>query len=108
MSLPMFVSPLCACLCVRYIKCKDEKCIVSLSSCHPVSGECLCQAGWSGIYCNETCAPGFYGEECQQVCQCQNGADCHGVTGQCICAPGFQVNTHLSPQCFFTIFHSVV
>ncbi|XP_077442493.1 multiple epidermal growth factor-like domains protein 10 isoform X1 [Vanacampus margaritifer] len=59
------------------------------SCCHPMSGECTCLSGWSGLYCNETCTPGFYGESCQQVCQCQNGADCHSVTGKCVCAPGF-------------------
>lgn len=30
-------------------------------SCHPMSGECACKPGWSGLYCNETCSPGFYG-----------------------------------------------
>ncbi|XP_008422037.1 multiple epidermal growth factor-like domains protein 10 isoform X2 [Poecilia reticulata] len=57
--------------------------------CHPVSGECTCQAGWSGLFCNETCTPGFYDKSCSDLCQCQNGADCHNVTGECICAPGF-------------------
>lgn len=62
-------------------------------SCHPLTGECSCEAGWTGLYCNETCAPGFYGEACREVCSCQNGADCHSVSGECVCAPGFQVQT---------------
>lgn len=61
-------------------------------SCHPMSGECACKSGWSGLYCNETCSPGFYGEACQQICSCQNGADCDSVTGKCTCAPGFKVS----------------
>ncbi len=73
-------------------------CSSFIISCHPMSGECTCQPGWSGLYCNETCTPGFYGESCQQVCQCQNGADCHSVTGECICAPGFTVNPFLTCQ----------
>lgn len=61
-------------------------------SCHPLSGECSCTAGWTGLYCNEMCPPGYYGEGCSLKCQCANGADCHGVTGACICAPGFTVS----------------
>lgn len=61
-------------------------------SCHPLSGECSCTAGWTGLYCNEMCPPGYYSEGCSLRCQCANGADCHGVTGSCICAPGFTVS----------------
>lgn len=61
-------------------------------SCHPLSGECTCSAGWTGLYCNETCPPGFYGEGCMLTCSCSNGADCHPVTGACVCAPGFTVS----------------
>lgn len=61
-------------------------------SCHPLSGECTCSAGWTGLYCNETCPPGYYGEGCMLPCSCTNGADCHPVTGACICAPGFKVS----------------
>uniref|UniRef100_A0A8C2BWC6 Multiple EGF-like-domains 10 n=1 Tax=Cyprinus carpio TaxID=7962 RepID=A0A8C2BWC6_CYPCA len=71
---------------------------VSLS-CHPMSGECLCSPGWSGLYCNETCAPGLYGEACQQICRCQNGADCHSVSGECVCAPGFKVQLQKDTLC---------
>lgn len=69
-------------------------------SCHPMSGECTCQPGWSGLYCNETCTPGFFGEACHQVCQCQNGADCHSVSGECICAPGFKVMECRTYRCW--------
>ncbi|KAF0038819.1 hypothetical protein F2P81_009303 [Scophthalmus maximus] len=75
----------------------DRKCPChphNTQSCHPMSGECTCRPGWSGLYCNETCAPGFYGESCRQVCQCQNGADCHSVSGECACAPGFTDGTY--------------
>lgn len=61
-------------------------------SCHPLSGECTCSVGWTGLYCNETCPPGYYGEGCMLPCSCTNGADCHPVTGACICAPGFMVS----------------
>lgn len=65
-------------------------------SCHPLTGECSCTAGWTGLYCNETCPPGYYGEGCSVPCQCANGADCHGLTGACICAPGYTVSPCLS------------
>ena len=61
-------------------------------SCHPLSGECSCSAGWTGLYCNETCPPGYYGEGCMLPCSCTNGADCDPITGACVCAPGFMVS----------------
>lgn len=76
---------------------------ISLSlccSCHPLSGECTCSAGWTGLYCNETCPPGYYGEGCKLSCSCANGADCHPVTGACICAPGFMVSV-VYIHCYF-------
>lgn len=62
-----------------------------LLSCHPVTGACTCQPGWSGHQCNESCPAGYYGDGCRLPCPCQNGADCHSVTGSCTCAPGFMV-----------------
>lgn len=62
-----------------------------LLSCHPVTGACTCQPGWSGRQCNESCPAGYYGDGCRLPCPCQNGADCHSVTGSCTCAPGFMV-----------------
>lgn len=63
-----------------------------LLSCHPVTGACTCQPGWSGHFCNESCPAGYYGNGCQLPCTCQNGADCHSITGGCTCAPGFMVS----------------
>lgn len=63
-----------------------------LFSCHPVTGACTCQPGWSGHFCNESCPAGYYGNGCQLPCTCQNGADCHSITGGCTCAPGFMVS----------------
>lgn len=76
-------------------------------SCHPLSGECTCSAGWTGLYCNETCPPGFYGEGCMLSCSCTNGADCHPVTGACICAPGFMVSI-IYPHCYWIVLRSAL
>lgn len=67
-------------------------CLPVFPSCHPLSGECSCKAGWAGLYCNETCPPGYYGEGCQLTCSCENGADCDSITGKCMCAPGYMVS----------------
>ncbi|KTF74229.1 hypothetical protein cypCar_00019357, partial [Cyprinus carpio] len=58
-------------------------------SCHPLKGECTCQPGWAGLYCNETCADGYYGNGCLEPCLCVNGGVCDTVTGQCHCSPGY-------------------
>lgn len=66
--------------------------LFTLHSCHPMKGECTCQPGWAGLYCNETCAHGFYGHGCLEPCLCVNGGVCDSATGQCHCAPGFTVS----------------
>ncbi|KAK1794660.1 hypothetical protein P4O66_001374 [Electrophorus voltai] len=58
-------------------------------SCHPLKGECTCQPGWAGLFCNETCAHGFYGHGCLEPCLCVNGGACDVVSGLCHCAPGY-------------------
>lgn len=35
------------------------------------------------------CPAAFYGKNCANVCQCQNGADCDHITGQCTCRTRF-------------------
>lgn len=70
-------------------------------SCHPLTGECTCAAGWAGLYCNETCPAGYYGEGCREPCNCTNGADCDGTTGTCICAPGYIVSVQTGNWMYF-------
>lgn len=31
---------------------------------------------------------GFFGQDCNSICTCQNGGTCDHVTGSCICPPG--------------------
>ncbi len=40
------------------------------------------------MHCDLPCAAGYYGDDCQNVCNCHNGAECNHITGKCICAPG--------------------
>lgn len=61
-------------------------------SCHPLKGECTCQPGWAGLFCNETCAHGYYGNGCLEPCLCVNGGVCDTVSGLCQCAPGYTVS----------------
>ena len=32
---------------------------------------------------------GYYGDKCQQKCDCADGGTCHHVTGQCLCKLGW-------------------
>lgn len=69
-------------------------CVCCFYSCHPLKGECTCQPGWAGLYCNETCAKGYFGNGCLQPCLCVNGGVCDMVSGVCNCAPGYTVSGH--------------
>lgn len=57
--------------------------------CNPITGACVCAAGFRGWRCEELCAPGTHGKGCQLPCQCRHGASCDPRTGECLCAPGY-------------------
>lgn len=57
--------------------------------CNPITGACVCAAGFRGWRCEELCAPGTHGKGCQLPCQCHHGASCDPRTGECLCAPGY-------------------
>ncbi|GBN83327.1 Multiple epidermal growth factor-like domains protein 6, partial [Araneus ventricosus] len=46
--------------------------------------------GSSSIVKDATCPAGKYGENCQQECQCENGAACDHISGACTCGPGWR------------------
>ena len=41
------------------------------------------------IYAPIECPEGFYGQDCVEVCQCENGASCDFITGLCNCTAGW-------------------
>ncbi|NXR06305.1 SREC protein, partial [Semnornis frantzii] len=51
--------------------------------CDPVSGACICQAGYWGPSCNDTCPEGYFGVNCSSPCQCSRGT-CDSIQGDCI------------------------
>ncbi|KAB1277725.1 Multiple epidermal growth factor-like domains protein 11 [Camelus dromedarius] len=52
--------------------------------CNPITGACVCAAGFRGWRCEELCAPGTHGKGCQLPCQCRHGAGCDPRTGECL------------------------
>ncbi|CAB1314375.1 unnamed protein product, partial [Coregonus sp. 'balchen'] len=48
----------------------------------------ICEHTGSGSY-NCTCTQGFYGDNCEEECLCQNGGVCVEVNGTCDCPSGF-------------------
>ncbi|XP_028305218.1 multiple epidermal growth factor-like domains protein 10 isoform X6 [Gouania willdenowi] len=40
--------------------------------------------------CQDDCPVGTYGPQCNQRCECQNGAKCHHINGACLCETGFK------------------
>uniref|UniRef100_A0AAZ3QN63 Sushi, nidogen and EGF-like domains 1 n=1 Tax=Oncorhynchus tshawytscha TaxID=74940 RepID=A0AAZ3QN63_ONCTS len=48
----------------------------------------ICEHTGSGSY-NCTCTQGFYGDNCEEECLCQNGGICVEVNGTCDCSSGF-------------------
>ena len=59
------------------------------------NGMVLCDPGWMGDACNETCSEGFYGEKCAEPCgNCKDETPCHHISGACVasrgeCEPGY-------------------
>ncbi|XP_047442765.1 sushi, nidogen and EGF-like domain-containing protein 1 isoform X2 [Mugil cephalus] len=48
----------------------------------------ICEDTSSGVR-NCTCAPGFYGDKCEEECLCQNGGVCVDINGTCECPSGY-------------------
>ncbi|NWV45796.1 PEAR1 protein, partial [Daphoenositta chrysoptera] len=66
---------------------------------HPIlAPPCVCRPGWAGLYCNESCPPGYFGPGCLQSCLCLHGGVCNGTTGRCHCPPGY-TDEHCSSLC---------
>ena len=43
-----------------------------------------------GIRCETQCPLGFYGEGCENECNCKNNSSCDPDTGNCVCAAGWE------------------
>lgn len=57
-----------------------------------ITGTCTCGPGFVGELCDQHCTSGFFGINCQQVCECDkyNSEGCDPVTGKCICKPNWK------------------
>lgn len=60
--------------------------------CKVTEGRCVtCEKGWNGTKCDQMCAPGFFGENCNDECPpCKDGHFCNRIDGKCShCNPGW-------------------
>ena len=86
--------------------------------CHASSGKCDCKPGWTGIFCDTPCPAGRYGQDCQEKCDCKNGATCSHIKGEIPYLFGLPKGFPMNPCCFllklpwnmgqFEIFSSLV
>lgn len=86
--------------------------------CHASSGKCDCKPGWTGIFCDTPCPSGRYGQDCQEKCDCKNGATCSHIKGEIPYLFGLPKGFPMNPCCFllklpwnmgqFEIFSSLV
>ncbi|XP_063889709.1 multiple epidermal growth factor-like domains protein 6 [Scylla paramamosain] len=53
-------------------------------------GRCQCLPGFTGLSCGQPCPLGRFGQDCVQVCDCNDGGGCDKVTEECTCAPGWR------------------
>lgn len=74
---PGFIGPSC--------NCTDAGCRAARenSACNQSTGQCDCVLPFGGEDCN-TCALGYWGFSCRNVCPCEHGT-CNRVTGACTC-----------------------
>lgn len=65
-------------------------------------GSCTCGAGFTGEHCESKCPQRFFGLNCEQVCQCEEGhhVGCDPVTGKCLCKPEWKGITFVYLQFF--------
>ena len=71
------------CTCIFHIKHKHIGCIFIIPD------GCVCDPGWLGPDCDESCPAQYYGMGCKHRCRCENGGTCHHTDGTCTCQPGY-------------------
>ncbi|CUG02664.1 Hypothetical protein, putative [Bodo saltans] len=79
------------CVCVSgyvgpYCNCTDAGCVASRganSVCNATTGTCSCVLPYGGSDCS-TCATGYWGYSCMNVCPCVHGT-CNRISGSCTC-----------------------
>ena len=54
---------------------------VCVCRCHPWTGKCLCEPGWSNSACDRPCRFLRYGQDCQLMCNCKNSSPCSHIDG---------------------------
>lgn len=67
--------------CTKQCDCRNA------GACNPQTGQCTCNAGWTGTMCEKKCPFGTFGFNCSQFCDCNfnNTIMCDAVDGHCIC-----------------------
>ncbi|CAC5396933.1 MEGF10_11 [Mytilus coruscus] len=75
----------------KVCNCTDNK------KCNPVHG-CVCETGYTGSNCSNSCQSGKYGVSCSEECFCANNAGCDPVTGGCLCSAGW-FGPHCTKEC---------
>ncbi|CAC5396946.1 unnamed protein product [Mytilus coruscus] len=66
------------------LSCSEECFCAHNAECDPVTGGCLCSAGWFGPLCTKECTLGTFGKNCSGICDCPDGSKCEIITGNCI------------------------
>lgn len=44
---------------------------------------------FTGVRCSSKCPVGYYGEQCDNQCNCKNNSSCDPITGDCVCERGW-------------------
>nr|XP_054764205.1 receptor-type tyrosine-protein phosphatase F-like [Lytechinus pictus] len=81
-----------------------QNCSEDIRECYPTTCEnggtcfdgtnffnCTCAPGYNGTYCENICPPGTFGDYCMESCTCVDGANCSNVDGSCTCEPAFDM-----------------
>uniref|UniRef100_A0A8C5LFL0 Multiple EGF-like-domains 11 n=1 Tax=Jaculus jaculus TaxID=51337 RepID=A0A8C5LFL0_JACJA len=68
--------------------------LLNIKPCPLVHGPCCHEhLWWQGLDCSLPCPSGTWGLNCNESCECANGAACSPSDGSCACAPGWLGDT---------------
>ncbi|KAL4216497.1 hypothetical protein ACF0H5_024220 [Mactra antiquata] len=90
---------------VHYFCCNGYKPLLGINYCVPeckndcmveenhgyciTPGQCKCNNGFSGTYCESGCADDRWGPNCTNTCNCGTHGSCDPYTGNCLCHIGY-------------------